>query len=74
VFLVNKIIQRYKQMATPSCVPLVRPISAKMPQFLPQLHRHLCKSFNGDFYSRTVLFWVITQRVAVISYRRFGTL
>jgi len=55
-------------MATPSRVPLVTPNSAKkkIPQFLHQLHRFLSKCFNGDFYLKTALFWVITERVPVI--------
>jgi hypothetical protein len=28
---------------------------------------------NEDSHFRTALFWVITQRVVVFSYRRFGT-
>jgi len=31
------------------------------------------KTLKANFNLRTVLFWLIAQRVVVISYRRFGT-
>ena len=46
------------------------------PKFHYTIHNstHSSQSWVGQIKSmRTALFWVITQRVVVISYRRFGT-
>jgi hypothetical protein len=40
------------------------------PEFASRLR---CTSWSYESYIRTALFWVITRRVVVISYWRFGT-
>jgi len=40
------------------------------PEFVSRLR---CTSWSYESYIRTTLFWVITRRVVVISYRRFAT-
>ena len=67
----------HKQLCSKNCA-LLGCYAASNGNSLPTFRDNLSAQFSGleesnSCVRRTALFWVVTQRVVVISYRRFGT-